>query len=1045
MTIRILQANINHCARAQDLLIQSMAQWLVNVTVISEPYNIPSRDNWVADLDQTVALTVQAAVSSPPITNVLKGRGCLAALIGEFVFVAVYFSPNRVLSEFENFLVEVGSLVGRSHPRPVLVAGDFNAKSTAWGSPAACARGEVLEEWAIATGLVLLNRGSEYTCVRRQGGSIVDLTFASACLVPRVQGWKVLKEVETLSDHRYIRYDVHGLPTVQNTSQVGGPRWALKHLDRVLLSEASLVQAWVTPPDNDIEVEEEVIWFRNTLTAICDASMPRMRPATPRQQVYWWSTEIAELRRLCVVARRQFSHYIRRRHRIEEEEAQLYESYREAKKMLKLAIIQSKSRAYIEMLETLNRDPWGRPYKTVRGKLRPWAPPLTQSLDPMFLSDVVSALFPTREEHHPPPMATPVTLQQAEDHEVPEISEVEMRVAVHRLKAKNTAPGPDGIPGRAWVLALTELGPRLRSLLDTCFKEGKFPIPWKTGRLVLLRKEGRPAEAPSAYRPIVLLDEVGKLFERIIAGRLIGHLNCVGPDLDDNQFGFRSGRSTIGAIMRVKSIAEDAVSRGEVVLAVSLDIANAFNSLPWSCIKEALIYHQMPLYLRRIIGDYLAERYIFYETREGSCRSQMSCGVPQGSVLGPLLWNIGYDWVLRGATLSGITVTCYADDTLVTARSQNFRDASILATAGVAQIIRRIRMLGLEVALSKSEAICFHGPRRAPPPGSELVVGGVSIAVGSTLRYLGLVLDSRWGFGSHFVTLVPRLMKAAAALGGLLPNLKGSNTGCRRLYMGVVRSMAMYGAPVWANSLNSKNIALLRKPQRAIALRVIRGYRTISYEAVCVLAGSLPWDLDAHGLAEIHHWRELEMLRGQKPALREIENHRAEIYDRLEEEWQHRLANPNAGIVTIEAIRPVFLEWLKRDHGLLTFRLTQVLSGHGCFAKYLCLIGREATAACHHCNSSLDTAKHTLEECLAWADSRQELVTVLGGNDLSLSTVVSKMVTSETSWQGVVDFCETVLTQKENAERDRETSTEFPYRSRRTRRRRDNLHQLQPP
>jgi hypothetical protein len=104
----------------------------------------------------------------------------------------------------------------------------------------------------------------------------------------------------------------------------------------------------------------------------------------------------------------------------------------------------------------------------------------------------------------------------------------------------------------------------------------------------------------------------------------------VGPDLADNQFGYRRGCSTIDAIMRVRDQAEDAVSQGVVVVAVSLDIANAFNTLPWSCIREALVYHRVPFYLHRIVGAYLMERAIFYPSRSGYGRRDMSCGVPQG-------------------------------------------------------------------------------------------------------------------------------------------------------------------------------------------------------------------------------------------------------------------------------------------------------------------------------------------------------------------------------------------------------------------------------
>ncbi|KAA5586620.1 hypothetical protein F3H15_37360, partial [Pseudomonas aeruginosa] len=113
-----------------------------------------------------------------------------------------------------------------------------NAKSSAWGSPVTDHRGEVLEEWAVTTGLVVLNRGSEYTCVRQRGGSIVDVWFASPSVASRVRDWRVAVEVETLSDHRYIRFDVSAQTASgrQPTTPINdGPRWALKRIDEELL------------------------------------------------------------------------------------------------------------------------------------------------------------------------------------------------------------------------------------------------------------------------------------------------------------------------------------------------------------------------------------------------------------------------------------------------------------------------------------------------------------------------------------------------------------------------------------------------------------------------------------------------------------------------------------------------------------------------------------------------------------------------------------------------------------------------------------------
>lgn len=233
-----------------------------------------------------------------------------------------------------------------------------------------------------------------------------------------------------------------------------------------------------------------------------------------------------------------------------------------------------------------------------------------------------------------------VTTHGIVDASPPPVSKEELGAAVLRLRSKKTAPGPDGIPGRVVVIALKELSEHVRALFTECLIQGRFPQIWKEGKLVLLRKDGRPPEQPSAYRPIVLLNEASKLFERVLAARLV---ECMNPELHESQFGFCQGRSTIGAIAWVKSLAEAAVSQGGVLWVVSLDIRNAFNTLPWETIKMALKFHNVPIYLQRVLEDYFEGRVVKVPTENGWGKRAMSCGVPQGSVLGPLLWNIGYD------------------------------------------------------------------------------------------------------------------------------------------------------------------------------------------------------------------------------------------------------------------------------------------------------------------------------------------------------------------------------------------------------------------
>ncbi|KMQ86470.1 reverse transcriptase [Lasius niger] len=1005
-----------------------MAEWSIDLAVVAEPYRVPPRSWWIGDADGSVTVIGKASAGALPLSLISRGSGYVAAQWGEIAVVGVYFSPNRDLTQFSAYLDRLAVVIRRQLPGQVLVAGDLNSKSEDWGSPVSNARGRVLAEWGAELGLIVLNRGSAHTCVRSNGGSIVDVTFGSPPTARRVVGWRVVVGSETLSDHRYIRWDVSDpslgrQPRHPSGGARGGtplpPRWALKRLDEDTLMAAASAKAMEEPePGPCDDVEGEVSWFREAMTQVCDTAMPRIRALPSRKAVYWWSTEIAQLRATCVRERLRYTRCRRRRHTAEEAAA-LYAAYREAKKTLQRAIKRAKDRAWAELLETLNENPWGRPYLMVRKKLTSGGPRITEGLSPQVLGDVISALFPFYGGGVGRPPGQPV---QDWSDELG-VTEGELAGAVGRLRRKNTAPGPDGIPGRAWVLALRVLGDRLRRLFTACLRTGRFPPKWKEAALVLLQKEGRPAESPSAYRPICLLDEAGKLFERVLVARLQWHLSRTGPDLADCQFGFREGRSTVDAIKRVRAFSDAAVSRGGVAMAVSLDIANAFNSLPWECIGRALEYHRVPPYMREVIGDYLRDRAVSYRARYGvPMRRDMCCGVPQGSVLGPVLWNLGYNSVLRGALLTGLGVVCYADDTLVMARGETWEEATRLAKVGVTLVVGRIRALGLTVALHKTEAVYFKLPRQKPPPRPHITVEGVRIEVRGCMKYLGLHLDSHCNFREHFNRMAPRIRAAINSFGSLLPNVGGPRDRVRRLYMGVVGSMILYGAPVWSKELEASrgSLALMQGLQRRLAIRITRAYGTTPLEAALAVSGSLPWDLLAGAYAAMYEWRDAFRRRDAVPTPSEVKEARMQFRQLAMAKWKERLAHVRVGLRAVGAIRPVLEDWVDRRPNGLPFRTVQVLTGHGCFGEYLYeKARREPTSRCHHCDEVRDTAQHTLEVCPSWDEQRRVLRSVVG-DDLSLPAVVEAMVGSRDAWSAMISFCESVMMRKEIAERERE-------------------------
>ena len=189
-------------------MTQALVEWRIELAIAAEPYYVPTRSNWLGDDDGSVAIIGSGGRDALPLSLLGRGEGYVAAKWGEIAVVGVYYSPNRDLAQFEEYLGRVSAEIGRHLPGLVLVAGDLNAKSVVWGSPATNARGEVLEEWVAELGLLVLNRGSVHTCVRHNGGSIVDITLGTPPVARMVFGWRVMAGSETLSDHRYIRMDV---------------------------------------------------------------------------------------------------------------------------------------------------------------------------------------------------------------------------------------------------------------------------------------------------------------------------------------------------------------------------------------------------------------------------------------------------------------------------------------------------------------------------------------------------------------------------------------------------------------------------------------------------------------------------------------------------------------------------------------------------------------------------------------------------------------------------------------------------------------------
>lgn len=244
----------------------------------------------------------------------------------------------------------------------------------------------------------------------------------------------------------------------------------------------------------------------------------------------------------------------------------------------------------------------------------------------------------------------------------------------------------------------------------------------------------------------------------------------------------------------------------------------------------------------------------------------------------------------------------------------------------------------------------------------------------------------------------------------------------RRLYTAVIQAILLYGAPIWATDLKKEpnTVSKIRAVHRKMLLRIIRGYITVSNVAAGLLAGVPPITYMADSRAETYKRKREIWNLGITPSKQAVAAIRRQAEITLHCRWLRWLhEEDNKKHMPVQAFLPHFDRWVNRKEGKLTYWMTQLLTGHGCFGEFLGRIGKEDSKKCHHCDAIWDDATHTIQICPAWDEERRKLTDVVRGG-IKLTNIATKILSSKEEWNAFSMFCEDIMTQKEAAERERE-------------------------
>lgn len=974
---------------ADALLPQIIIEQEADIAIISEQYTKKMNGVWSEDETATAAIWI------PPASRLIsrssgKGNGFVWALLDNNVtIVSCYLTPSDSIEDFQNKLDEIEDNL-RALEGPVILAGDFNARSPEWGTRNLDSRGKRITQMAARVGLTVANKGNVPT-FRRPGaeGTIPDVTLVSDRFANRVKNWRVL-EIYTASDHQYISYSYED--DMANSGEIaqrnlGTRKWNSGKLNTFML--IAEIDRGMHGIQQEMDASTTAEKTMRIISQACDKAMPKISSKGHRKKpVYWWNETIAGARQECLRLRRR---YTRARKRGEAETERI--EYKEAKKNLRSTIFNSKKQLWEELREDINNNPWGTGYKLVMGKLG--AKSSVGSMDGRTMDNIVKTLFPQRD--------TPEELPDTEPTNIPQFTQEELNDAARKLKA-NKSPGPDGIPAEVIKEIAFRRPEILLRMYNACLKEGVFPKIWKRQQLVLISKGKGDPESPSAYRPLCMLDTAGKLYERLIKPRLNEAITAKGG-LSARQHGFRPKRSTIGAVSSIVD-AFEATQNGNhstrpLTLLAALDVKNAFNSLRWPDILQAIEERFcVPAYLSRVIRNYLKDRELIYNTAEGQKKIKVTSGAAQGSILGPDLWNVSYDEIFDIELPHDTFLVGYADDIAAVIMARDVEDAK----RKLRQVIIRTRTWldahGLQLAAHKTELLILT--KRHIPVEIDVHIDDLLIRTKRFVNYLGIRLDSKLTFSEQVHYAAGKATKITGQLSRLMANIGGPLPNRRKLLMEASNSVLLYGSEIWGEKMNVRKRAnALLAVQRSAALRVTSAYRTVSGSAVLVIAGMIPIDLQI--LERRRLW-----------TTRQINNVETEIEERTRYEtlqrWQERWNADTRGRWTQRLI-PNIEKWVNRHRGDVNYYLTQMLSGHGYFRGYLHRMKKCSTPYCLYENEDvIENAEHTFFTCSRWTENRRAVETITG--PLTAENIIDLMTTNEENWRAVAGYCETILRTK---------------------------------
>ena len=393
---------------------------------------------------------------------------------------------------------------------------------------------------------------------------------------------------------------------------------------------------------------------------------------------------------------------------------------------------------------------------------------------------------------------------------------------IQNLKSKKSS-GHDNISPKLLKANASVLTEPITYLINLSFKHGIVPEQLKIAKVIPIHKKNEK-HLPDNYRPISLLSILNKITEKIMYKRLINFLNKH-HILYDYQFGFRENHSTSLALIEIIDNIQKALENGKLVAGLFLDLSKAFDTVDHKILLDKLHHYGIRGLALQWFRNYLDNRKQFtHANGHSSSLKQVKYGVPQGSVLGPLLFLI-YINDIANCTDSDCLNRLFADDANVFISRNTAKELKETMTRTLKKLFDWFKANKLTVNLTKTCYTIFKSKtKRTPDYLTNIKIGEIIIKRVKSAKYLGVILDENLDWKDHISEMNTSLIKIGNSFKIIRHQIPEHSKTL--LYNAYIYSKIQYGIEVYGKAAASTIKKVQTQQNRAIKILYSKDYYT---------------------------------------------------------------------------------------------------------------------------------------------------------------------------------------------------------------------------